>query len=156
MREVRRMADDHDYGFYGKGLDGYVHYRQAMEESNQANRNRYNNSVQMPVSREPTPEEKRKACAVTLAILFAVILIICLIVAFLGWKDEKDNKKDTHLGVFFMVPVAGVEPARCRHRRILSPLRLPIPSYRRLEYYSRFLEGVQEPWEKNICVVSYI
>ena len=78
------MADDHDYGFYGQGLDGNVHYRQAMEESNQANRNRYNNSVQMPVSREPTPEEKRKACAVTLAILFAVILVSCLIVAFLG------------------------------------------------------------------------
>ena len=29
-----------------------------------------------------------------------------------------------------LVPVAGVEPARCCHRRILSPLRLPIPSHR--------------------------
>ena len=29
-----------------------------------------------------------------------------------------------------MVPVAGVEPAQCYHRRILSPLRLPIPSHR--------------------------
>ncbi len=28
------------------------------------------------------------------------------------------------------MPVAGVEPARCRHRRILSPVRLPIPSHR--------------------------
>lgn len=84
MREVRRMADDHDYGFYGKGLDGYVHYRQAMEESNQANRNRYNNSVQMPVSREPTPEEKRKARTVTFAIIFAVILVGSVIVAFFG------------------------------------------------------------------------
>lgn len=26
-----------------------------------------------------------------------------------------------------MVPGAGLEPARCRHRRILSPVRLPIP-----------------------------
>ncbi len=26
-----------------------------------------------------------------------------------------------------MVPGAGLEPARCRHRGILSPLRLPIP-----------------------------
>ena len=84
IREVRRMADDHDYGFYGKGLDGYVHYRQAMEESNQANRNRYNNSVQMPVSREPTPEEKRKARTVTFAIIFAVILVGSVIVAFFG------------------------------------------------------------------------
>lgn len=25
--------DDKDFGFYGKGLDGYVHYRQGMEET---------------------------------------------------------------------------------------------------------------------------
>ena len=30
-----------------------------------------------------------------------------------------------------MVPVAGVEPARYRYHRILSPARLPIPSHRR-------------------------
>ena len=29
-----------------------------------------------------------------------------------------------------LVPVAGLEPARCRHQRILSPSRLPIPSHR--------------------------
>ena len=28
------------------------------------------------------------------------------------------------------MPVAGVEPARCRHRWILNPVRLPIPSHR--------------------------
>ena len=26
------MSDD-DYGFYGKGLDGYVHYTQGVEEA---------------------------------------------------------------------------------------------------------------------------
>ena len=31
-----------------------------------------------------------------------------------------------------LVPVAGLEPARCRHRWILSPLRLPIPSHRQV------------------------
>ena len=31
---------------------------------------------------------------------------------------------------FDLVPLAGVEPARYRYRRILSPLRLPIPSQR--------------------------
>ncbi len=30
-----------------------------------------------------------------------------------------------------MVPVTGLEPVRYRYRRILSPLRLPIPSHRR-------------------------
>ena len=43
---------------------------------------------------------------------------------------------------FQLVPVVGLEPTRCRHQRILSPSRLPIPShwpvdtgllYRRLE-----------------------
>ena len=28
-----------------------------------------------------------------------------------------------------MVPVVGLEPTRCRHQRILSPSRLPIPSH---------------------------
>ncbi len=36
-----------------------------------------------------------------------------------------------------MVPVAGLEPARCRHRWILSPLRLPIPSHRQ-NYYKEY------------------
>ena len=33
-----------------------------------------------------------------------------------------------------MVPVAGLEPARCRQRWILSPLRLPIPSHRLMHW----------------------
>ena len=33
----------------------------------------------------------------------------------------------------FLVPVAGLEPARCCHRWILSPLRLPIPTHRRVQ-----------------------
>ena len=31
-----------------------------------------------------------------------------------------------------LVPVVGLEPTRCRHQRILSPSRLPIPSHRRV------------------------
>ena len=30
---------------------------------------------------------------------------------------------------FQLVPVVGLEPTRCRHQRILSPSRLPIPSH---------------------------
>ena len=36
-----------------------------------------------------------------------------------------------------MVPVVGLEPTRCRHRRILNPLRLPIPSHRPVSMRSR-------------------
>ncbi len=32
----------------------------------------------------------------------------------------------------FLVPLTGVEPVRCCHRGILSPLRLPIPPQRRV------------------------
>lgn len=35
-----------------------------------------------------------------------------------------------------VVPLAGFEPARCFHRGILSPFRLPIPSQRRLIFSS--------------------
>ncbi len=44
-----------------------------------------------------------------------------------------------------LVPVAGVEPARCRHRGILSPVRLPVPSHRRmlLFHYSEFPPAFQ-------------
>ena len=33
-----------------------------------------------------------------------------------------------------MVPVTGLEPVRCRQRWILSPLRLPIPSHRPIQF----------------------
>ena len=33
---------------------------------------------------------------------------------------------------FQLVPVVGLEPTRCRHQRILSPSRLPIPSHRHI------------------------
>ena len=32
-----------------------------------------------------------------------------------------------------VVPVVGLEPTRCRHQRILSPSRLPIPSHRQVD-----------------------
>ena len=36
-----------------------------------------------------------------------------------------------------LVPGGGIEPPRCRHRRILSPLRLPVPSSRRWDATAR-------------------
>lgn len=38
-----------------------------------------------------------------------------------------DHSAQTRVKSFKNVPGEGVEPSRCRHRRILSPLRLPIP-----------------------------
>ncbi len=33
MKGQTAMKKDQDFGFYGKGLDGYIHYRQGMEEA---------------------------------------------------------------------------------------------------------------------------
>ena len=45
--------------------------------------------------------------------------------------QKKSMKKDLWAEVFLVARV-GVEPTRCHHRRILSPLRLPIPPSRHL------------------------
>ena len=56
------------------------------------------------------------------------------------------RKKGWHLFCQpFMVPVAGLEPARCRHRWILSPLRLPIPSHRHVTV--KIIQ--QKRWKSN-------
>ena len=53
-----------------------------------------------------------------------------------GSTQEKDKKPFTKLSAngfldsksyIYVVPRAGLEPARCYHRGILSPLRLPVP-----------------------------
>ena len=46
---------------------------------------------------------------------------------------SKAPKKERHRkgASLFLVPEAGVEPARYRYHWILSPARLPIPSFRR-------------------------
>ena len=77
------------------------------------------------------------------------------------------GKKGTHLttwgarlgsGSLPLVPVAGLEPARYRYRRILSPLRLPVsPLGRLLCYYSVFFQGMQSLfYEKHRIRVSSV
>ena len=43
---------------------------------------------------------------------------------------ERQIKK-SQKALFYLVPLTGIEPVRCFHRGILSPLRLPIPPQRR-------------------------
>ena len=45
--------------------------------------------------------------------------------------SEGTTKKAPSRGAFFVVPEVGLEPTRYRYQRILSPSRLPIPSFRR-------------------------
>lgn len=44
----------------------------------------------------------------------------------------------------FMVEMEGLEPSRCYHQRILSPLRLPIPPHLQMEVPARFELAVTE------------
>ena len=44
----------------------------------------------------------------------------------LGFEPQRQEISNTpDGGVAYLVPVVGLEPTRCRHRRILNPLRLP-------------------------------
>lgn len=47
-------------------------------------------------------------------------------------KNTK-KKKATFVTFFFLVPLTGLEPVRCCHRGILSPLRLPISPQRHFQ-----------------------
>lgn len=49
-------------------------------------------------------------------------------------------EKNRIMKKILMVPAAGLEPARCHHRWILSPLRLPIPSRRQVMHILQNLE----------------
>ena len=49
------------------------------------------------------------------------------------------------VGSFSLVPVVGLEPTRCRQRRILNPLRLPIPSHRHVVVCSLLFRGPGSP-----------
>ena len=44
------------------------------------------------------------------------------------------NKREAEASLLFLVPVTGLEPVRCRQRRILSPLRLPFHHTGRCSY----------------------
>ena len=46
-----------------------------------------------------------------------------------------------------MVPVVGLEPTRSRPRRILNPLRLPIPSHRQVQ---ELLYAIAVPFASKI------
>ena len=58
-------------------------------------------------------------------------------------KTKKNTRFRRYLYAPFacawVVPKAGLEPARCRHHRILSPARLPIPPLRHLIWVGNFV-----------------
>lgn len=69
-----------------------------------------------------------------------------------GRIERKTAFPDCPENAVSVVPVAGLEPARCRQRWILSPLRLPIPSHRQVRmYYSHPNEKSQVPCVNFPC-----
>ena len=72
----------------------------------------------------------------------------------------RQNQRKTRQGKpvwSFLVPVAGVEPARCHHQWILSPPRLPIPTHRRLQrsLYNRIQDLFKEKFDIWLCTKIY-
>ena len=71
------------------------------------------------------------------------ILVVTIVVARIHKKNNGLRES--------MVPGAGLEPAQCFHRRILSPLRLPIspPGHTEggfLKHYLRLYEQRRARW----------
>jgi hypothetical protein len=59
---------------------------------------------------------------------------LCVLGGGAVWIDSADAKEirpSSLRALYLLVPGAGIEPARCHHRGILSPVRLPIPPSRR-------------------------
>lgn len=56
-----------------------------------------------------------------------------------------------------LVPKVGLEPTRCRHHRILSPARLPIPPLRHMckNHYIRGRRKLQELFQKNYLATDW-
>lgn len=44
-----------------------------------------------------------------------------------GSEGIKKGLRINPKSLFYLVPRAGIEPARCHHHRILNPARLPVP-----------------------------
>ena len=55
------------------------------------------------------------------------------------YSEQKKRVRTRIASGLSLVPLTGIEPVRCRHRGILSPLRLPVPPQRQKYeiYYSR-------------------
>lgn len=68
-------------------------------------------------------------------------------------ENDKKAKKSLHFQTKVqesLVPPAGIEPARYRYRGILSPLRLPVPPWRRVFIITEWARSVKPcPLQKN-------
>ena len=98
------MKND-DYGFYGKGLDGYVHYRQGMQEAARnapnASGGRWPVSVEQKTT-EPAPKSDESgqiskwilqhplhtACMISLFIALTCVIIESLAEPSILWRQR--------------------------------------------------------------------
>ena len=84
-------------------------------------------------------------------LLFLITLVFLLYV-----QKSRTSVRDFCLHLFCqckLVPVVGLEPTRHRWRRILNPLRLPIPSHRRL-WFS--ILALSQKFKRNFSLSSKI
>ncbi len=72
-----------DYGFYGKGIDGYVHYKQAFDES-QKNRPAQKSSTRK-VSKHKAKNEKREIIFDRVVTIVGGIIAISIAISFISY-----------------------------------------------------------------------
>ena len=58
--EVLTMIKDWDFGFYGKGIDGYVHYSLAMDRIREEEKRRWNTTCAKYMIANLDPDECRR------------------------------------------------------------------------------------------------
>ena len=64
-------------------------------------------------------------------------------------------KKRRETSRLFLVPLIGLEPIRCRHRGILSPLRLPFRHSGIFCLFSLFLGGLEDALDEHRSFVCH-
>ncbi len=72
-----------DFGFYGKGIDGYVHYRQAMEESKQSRSSSPSPARSVPET-DSTPKPPMSGINIYLWSIAAALLIDLFLSGIIG------------------------------------------------------------------------
>ena len=88
-------------------------------------------------------EPRRASSAASCSLSFSPSSFPATCCAFSPINRHKAKGRTPRVRPFTLVPVVGLEPTRCRHQRILSPSRLPIPSHRLILFATDILYHIR-------------
>lgn len=75
------MKNNDDFGYFGKGIDGYVHYKQSFDSMNSGNNSTGKTNTNKPISETPHASitVNNAVCEVWFYILSTLLGILCFI-----------------------------------------------------------------------------